>query len=268
MRFILRLLCAAGLSGGLYSFAQAQGEPKYGYEVVSIRKSDPAARGNRIGPGPQGGVRTTNTNLMTLLTMSYDVRDYQIIDAPGWAKTDGFDVLFIPEKPEALPGPGAGVKEMETMMDRQRQRMQAVLRNRFGLKLRKETRELPVYELNVAQSGSKLKTPEGGEGPSMQTNPETGDLMGVGVNMRMLTGVFSGLLGRPVVDRTGIAGAFDLKMHWKPDALVSPEGNVAAEVEGASIFTAVTEQLGLKLEPKKGPVTVYVVERVERPSEN
>jgi uncharacterized protein (TIGR03435 family) len=257
--------------------AQAPPEPKYGYEVVSIRKTDPAtARGIRIGPGTEGGLRTANTSLMVLLMFAYDVRDYQIIDAPGWAKNEGFDVSFTPDKAEALPKPGeADAKQMETMMDRQRQRMQAILRDRFELKLRVETRELPIYALITAKSGSKLKPPEpGGKGPSMMMNPEKGELTGVGASMRMLTNILSNILKRPVVDQTGVEGTFDMKLQWKPDSFAGGPGgpppgeSPVVDVEGASIFTAIAEQLGLRLEPKKGPVTVYVVEKAERPGEN
>jgi len=275
MQNIRRFAVVAGFVAGVCAFAQAPPEPKYGYEVVSIKKADPAARGVRIGPGPQGGLRTTNTSLMTLLTFSYDVRDYQIIDAPGWVKGESFDVSFTPDKPEALPGPGTDVKSIETMMERQRQRMQAILRDRFGLKLRVETRELPIYALTPAKGGTKLKAPEeGGKGPSMMMNPEKGELTGIGANMRMLTNVLSNILKRPVTDESGFNGPFDMKLQWKPDSFVGgpggpPPGEAPpVEVEGASIFTAITEQLGLKLESKKGPVTVYIVEKVERPSEN
>jgi bla regulator protein blaR1 len=258
------------------ALAQEPPEPRYGYEVASIKKADPTTRGVRIGPGAQGGLRTMNTNLMTLLTFSYDVREYQIMDAPGWANGEGFDVSFTPDKPESFPKPGeATAKIMETLMDRQRQRMQAVLRDRFGLKLRMETRELPIYNLVPAKSGSKLKVPEeAGKGPSMMTNPERGELTGTGANMRMLTNVLSNILKRPVVDNTGVEGTFDIKLHWRPDSLAgavpsaSGEVSPSAEADGASIFTAITEQLGLRLESKKGPVTVYVVEKVERPTEN
>jgi uncharacterized protein (TIGR03435 family) len=164
---------------------------------------------------------------------------------------------------------------METMMQRQRQRMQAVLHDRFGVKLRMETRELPIYTLIVAKSGSKLKDPEAaGKGPGMMMNPEKGELTGVGANMRMLTNVLSNILKRPVVDETGIGSTFDMKLQWKPDSFVggpgAPPGGEApaADVEGASIFTAITEQLGLRLVSKKGPVTVYVVLNAGRPSEN
>jgi bla regulator protein blaR1 len=265
--------------GFLLSFgaaAQSPPEPRYGYEVASIKKADPSARGVRIGPGAQGGLRTTNTNLMVLMTFAYDVRDYQIIDAPGWARGEGFDVSFTPDKPEVLPKPGEGdAKSLETMMDRQRQRMQAILRDRFSLKLRLETRELPIYVLTPAKNGSKLKPPEEGEkGPSMMMNPEKGELTGVGANMRMLTNVLSNILKRPVVDQTGVEGTFDMKLKWAPDSFVGgpsgapPSESPAPEADGPSIFTAITEQLGLRLESKKGPVTVYVVEKVERPSEN
>src|SRR5450432_2544685 len=105
---------AVGFLTGVSALAQAPPEPKYGYEVVSIKKSDPAARGVRIGPGPQGGLKSMNTNLMVLLTFAYDVRDYQIIDAPGWAKGEGFDVSFTPDKPETPPKPGeTDAKSME-----------------------------------------------------------------------------------------------------------------------------------------------------------
>jgi bla regulator protein blaR1 len=272
---VSRLSLFIAFSGFAAAFAQAPPEPRYGYEVASIKKADPATRGVRIGPGAQGGLRTMNTNLMVLLTFSYDVRDYQIIDAPKWATGESFDVSFTPDKPESFPKPGeADVKIMETLMDRQRQRMQAVLRDRFGIKLRVETRELPVYILSPARNGSKLKAPEeAGKGPSMMTNPEKGDLTGFGANMRMFTNVLSNILKQPVVDHTGFEGTFDVKLHWKPDTFVgsaaTPAGEApVSEIEGASIFTAITEQLGLRLESKKGPVTVYVIEKAERPTEN
>jgi bla regulator protein blaR1 len=267
---------SAILIWSLRGFAQAPPEPKFNYEVASVKKSDPAARGTRISPGPQGGLRTTNTNLLLLLTFAYDVRDYQILEAPGWAKSEGFDISFTPDKPEAVPqSGGSGAKSMETMMDRQRQRMQSVLRDRFGVKLRLETRDLPICVLTLAKGGSKLRTPSGaGKGPSMMMNPEKGELVGVGADMRMLTNVLSNILRRPVIDQTGIDGVFDMKLQWSPQSQVGgtadplPGETPLAETDSSSIFTAMTEQLGLRLESSKGPVKVYVVEKAERPGEN
>jgi uncharacterized protein (TIGR03435 family) len=250
---------------------QVPPEPGYGYEVASIRKSDPAARGILIQPGPQGGLRSTNTPLLVLITFAYDVRDYQVLDAPGWAKGEGYDVSFTPDRPEALPKPGeASAATMRTMMGRQRERMKAVLRDRFGLVLRMETRQLPTYGLVQAKGGHKLKTPQPGKGPSLMMNPQKGEITAIGADLPMLTNVLSNILGRPVVNETGLDGAFDLKLEWKPDMTTTAGPGEAAPEEpgGASIFTALTEQLGLRLESKKGPVTVYVVEKVERPGDN
>lgn len=259
---------AAALWTASVLVAQAPPEPKYGYEVASIKKAVPGP-GVRIGPGPQGGMRTQNTNLMTLITFAYDVREYQVLEAPGWAKGHGFDVSFTPDKPEALPGPGSGILEMETMMNRQRQRLQAILRDRFGLVLRVETRLMPVYGLVEAKGGNKLTAASGaGKGPGMQTNAEKGVLTGTGANMRMLSNILSNLLKRPVVNETTLDGPYDLKLEWKPDTLATGPKQDAVELEGASVFTAITEQPGLRLEAKKGPVTVYVVQKADRPEDN
>ncbi len=238
----------------------------YGYEVATVKKSDSSARGSRINPGPQGGLRTTNTNLMSLITFAWDVRDYQVLDAPGWVKSDPFDVSFTPDKAEKMPPPGSPLVEIQTMMDRQRSRLRAVLRDRFGLVLRQETRQLPVYGLVAAKGGHKLRPPSAGKGPSM--NGGNGSLTGYGVNIKMLTDVLGRTLQRPVVDETGVAGTFDMKLEWKPD--VAPPGpkDDSAELDGSSIFTALQEQLGLRLEAKKGPVTIYVVEKVGHPTDN
>lgn len=250
-------------------FGQAPPAPAYGYEVASVKKSDPAARGNRIGPGPQGGMRTSNTSLLTLITFAWDVRNYQVLEVPGWAKNEGFDVTFTPDKAEVVPAQGSKAGEVESFIDRQRQRLQAVLRDQFGLRLRMETRELPVYSLTIAKSGSKLQpaAPEG-KGPSLSTNPDRGEMTAIGINMRMLVNVLSDVLRRPVLDATGIENTFDFKLSWKPEPLDQPTDQQGTEKDGSSLFTAVTEQLGLKLESKKGPVTVYIVEKAERPADN
>ncbi len=257
---------------GLVALGLAFGQtPEYGYEVATVKKADPAARGNRIGPGPQGGMRTSNTTLQMLIAFVYNVQDYQIVDAPAWVKSEAFDVSFTPDRPEAMPGPGTKVGEVETYIGRQRLRLKAVLRDRFGLVLREETRQLPVYVLVVAKGGHKLKTPdEGKKGPSMSTNQERGIMTGYGINMGLLTGALARYLKRPVTDETGFMTPFDMTLEFKPDAVATGQKDdaLAADLEGASIFTALQEQLGLKLESKKGPVTVYVVEKAEHPGEN
>jgi uncharacterized protein (TIGR03435 family) len=266
-RAFLRPLFAGALLTNFLT-AQPLATPQYGYEVASVKKSDPDERNVRIGPGPQGGIRTVNTSLITLISFAWDVRDYQIVDAPAWAKTQGFDVSFVPDKPEALPGPGSAMTAVETMMDRQRIRTQAVLRDRFGLEMRQETRQLPVYTLTEAKGGHKLKPATEGRGPSLNFNVDRGEILGVGVNMRLLANSLANNLKRPVVDDTGITGSYDFKLVWKLDGPGADEKAAPPAADDPHIFTAITEQLGLHLESKRGPVTVYVIEKAERPGDN
>jgi len=245
--------------------------PAYTYDVVSIHKSDPGQRNVHMGEGPQGGVRTINTSVLILISAAYKVQTYQIIGAPGWVSSEHFDVTFTPDRAEAVVDPSKSLKEWQSSWSRNMQRLQAVLRDRFRLVLRAETRELPIYGLDQAKGGAKLSPHmDGRPGPSIQTNGDR-QITATDATMEMLAEQLSMMLGRPVHDETGLQGRFDLKLDWTPD-LDSPMGqslqspiNSAA---GPSIFTALTEQLGLRLESKKGPVQVYVVEKIERPSEN
>jgi bla regulator protein blaR1 len=249
--------------------------PEYTYDVVSIRPSAPGQVNTRIGPGPQGGIKTENTSAMQLMITAYDVREFQLVDVPEWMRTARYDVTFTPDKAEVTPDPGMPRDQMEGLFNRQKQRMQAVLRDRFGLVLRAESREMSMYALTVARDGHKLAQPaEGARGPHMMMG--RGQLTGVRVYMNMLTNSLSTLLGRHVSNETGLDGPFDLKLEWTPDSSMPLPGGpppgapepASTTDAGVSIFTALTEQLGLKLESKKGRVPVFVIEKIEKPSEN
>lgn len=244
--------------------------PQYTYDVVSIHKSDPNATLMRMGPGPQGGLRIQNTTVMQLLTFAYKVRDYQISGGPGWLKTDHFDILLTPATAEINPEPGVSPQALRDHDNRNGQRIQAVLRDRFSLVLRSEYHELPIYALTQAKGGSKMTLHvEGSGGPSLQMRVR-GHVEALGVDMQMLTSpLLSQQLGRPVKDETGLKGQYDFKLTWTPDVFSpdAPPGVTAPENAG-SLFTALTDQLGLKLESKKGPVLVYVIEKIEQPKEN
>jgi len=215
-----------------------------------------------------------NVTVMSLMMFAYDVRANQIVDAPGWLTSERFDVSFTPDKPEPgiVPKPGSFPK-LQAVFNRHRQRLQAVLRDRFGLVLRTETRELPLYALVVAKGGSKLTAavdPE--KGPNLQGTQ--GQIDAQSAHLKMLTDVLSSTLGRYVANETGLDGPFDFTLQWTPDATqvaarVTPDAPPADDSENrTSLFTALTEQLGLKLESKKGPVPVFVIEKVTRPEEN
>jgi uncharacterized protein (TIGR03435 family) len=246
--------------------------PAYTYDVVSIHKADPKEMGSRLGPGPQGGMSATNVTLMGLITFAYDMREIQIVGAPGWVASERFDVRFTPDKPEPgiIKAPGS-FRRLEATFQRHRQRMQAVLRDRFGLVLRSETREMPMYALVVAKGGPKLSAPSDPDrGPNFTMN--RGQITAVGAYLKMLSTSLASLLGRYVADETGLNGQYDFKLAWTPDGgtgkMAVPEEPVSPDEGSTTIFAALTDQLGLKLEGKKGPVPVLVVEKVERPSEN
>ncbi len=245
--------------------------PAYTYDVVSIHPSSPDQRRTQIGPGPQGGLRMQNATAMLIMTFAYGVRDYQIAGAPGWASSDHFDVTFTPDKTESVLAPGVSANELDSFMGRQKQRTQVVLKDRFGLILRAETRQLPVYALIVAKGGHKLSpaTVEN-RGVYLQARGTQLTASGPGATMKMLADQLSAILGHPVSNETGLDGLFDFMLEWAPDPPARPPSpdEPGASTSGPSIFTALTEQLGLRLEPKKGPVPVYVVERIEKPGEN
>jgi uncharacterized protein (TIGR03435 family) len=232
--------------------------PTLSYDAVSIHKSPPNGRGPSISPGPEGGLRTTDTPVAMLIADAYNVFDFQIVGAPGWASTQGFDVIFTPDKAEAVANVSSGSKAAlgSPAMDRDLVRLQAVLRDRFGLVLRSETRELPIYNLVQAKGGAKL-TPPANPGGNSNIRLRDGQLTGFDTTVDRFARLLSTVLERPVRNETHIDGKFDFKVVPDADEPIS-----------SSIFTALQEQLGLKLESAKGPVQVYVIEKVEHPSEN
>jgi uncharacterized protein (TIGR03435 family) len=213
-----------------------------------------------MGPGPQGGLRTHDTPVLTLIAWAYSVQPYQIIAAPGWASNQGYDITFTPDKvepPAAVPsGPKSNLSE--AAMDRDLIRLQAVLRDRFGLVLRSETRELPIYNLVQASGGAKLARHAASSGLSNSNlRVRGGQITGMNTTVERLAGALSELLERPVHDETHLTGQFDFRVSPEQDGPISE-----------SLFTALPEQLGLKLESAKGPVPVYVVEKLNPPTEN
>ena len=221
-------------------------------------------------------MKARNVTAIQVLTFAYGVQDYQFIGAPGWAQSERFEISFTPDQSEIVPGRETARAAMDGWLTRQRQRMQAVLRDRFSLALRAETKELPIYVLTVAKNGHKLTAPAHPERSQTMNINRRQQIVGTTATMKALAESLSMLLGRPVRDETGLDGTYDFKMDWAPDSVMQLPGAVALPDEPASpgdpgrasIFTALTEKLGLRLESKKGPVPVFVIEKIERPSEN
>jgi uncharacterized protein (TIGR03435 family) len=235
------------------------------FEVATIKPSNPATPGQSIlvGRGGANLFTTTNTTLNDLIVFAYGVHIQQIMNGPAWLASEKFDLSAKPED--------AGVPDATQL----RTMVQKLLVDRFSLKFHKEKKELSAYTLNVGKNGVKMAKNEsggtlpgfGGRGPGA-----------IGVRNSTMTEFASFLqarvLDRPVVDQTGLAGKFDFTLEWRPDtAQTAAQGPNAPALppEVASrpdIFTAFQEQIGLKLESMKTPVEVFVIDQVQKPSEN
>jgi uncharacterized protein (TIGR03435 family) len=152
--------------------------------------------------------------------------------------------------------------------------LQTLLDDRFKMTIRHEMRELPIYALVPGKNGSKLHANTSGEPEQANVRVSAAGLMqlsGVNFPVSKIADAMVGFLKRPVSDRTGIKGTFDFKLEWVPDAANMPSINGAKmepTSDGPSIFTAVQEQLGLKLESARGPVEMLIIDRAEKAAEN
>jgi bla regulator protein blaR1 len=234
--------------------------PGPAFEVASIKPSRPDDRASFIRPAPGGGITAENVTLKTLVKTAYGIQDFQLSGGPGWLDSNGYDVQA---KAEAQIG-----------FDKIRLALRKLLADRFHLAIHTETKELPVYALVVAKSGPKFqeakRAAQDGDGGFHWGRGHTYGQM---VTMAEFVEVLSGVLGRPVLDDTAIKGRFDLKLEWTPEGFVPrerPAGNNEPQIDpnGPSIFTAIQEQLGLRLESRKGPVEILVIDHAEKPSEN
>jgi uncharacterized protein (TIGR03435 family) len=233
--------------------ALCSGQATPHFEVVSIRPNRSDDHGGGTRP-ISGGFSARNLSVNSLIQSAYNLKPWQISGGPGWVTTDRYDI-------EARAEGNPGLQEKLAMF-------RPVLADRFQLKFHRETRQTPSYSLTVAKNGPKLQaTAAGGRG---YIRPGRGRIEGIGVMMPELADFLGGSLGQPVTDNTGLKGGFDIRLAWIPT-----EGEVdykyddrAVESNGASIFTAIQEQLGLKLDARKGLIEVLVIDHIERPSEN
>lgn len=265
------------LASGLWGQAAA---PPPTFEVATIKPAAPDARGSFIRFMPGGSMQITNMPLRMVLSFAYDVRDFQVSGGPGWVGSERYD---INAKSEPSTGAQTAPDDPRKMTDEQRktngeqirQRLQALLAERFQLAIHRETKEAPIYALVVAKNGPKLQESQGGVGPSLMGRAR-GQFEGKGALMEMLANVLSMQVGRPVVDKTGLTGKYDFKLEWTPDpgqgpgplGIPGPDAPPPPDPNGPSLFAAVQEQLGLRLESTKGPIETIVIDRVEKPSEN
>ena len=259
----------ASLLAGAAAAAFAQ--PPEVFEVASIKPADAAINHTMFSYQPGGGMRIEGATLRDLVEFAYDLREYQLSGAAGWMTSERYTILA---KGAMTEGPVEYMK----MNDRQRKtlavlvrgRMRRLLAERFQLAAHNETRQLPGYALVTARGGHKLRPNLSPDGSPQNTMRGLAVLKGVRVSTEYIAQALSEVTRRPVRDETGLEGYFDFEMKWTPDAApAAPDSADPKPAEaGPTLFTALQEQLGLKLEAKKGPVEILVIDRAERPSEN
>jgi uncharacterized protein (TIGR03435 family) len=225
------------------------------WEVATVRPSDPNTRDSQHFNLAGRHVLMLDTTVEEFLLLGYSLQKSQLAGLPEWAKTQKWDVDGVPNV-EGRPN----WPQWQALV-------QKILTERFGLKVHHEQRKLAVYALTVGKGGPKM-TPNASD-PNGMMNQQGGDANGRDVqklknaSMADLAIVLEFRIGRPVIDRTGLKGRYDFNLQWTAD-----ESRAPAPDAPPGIFTAIQEQIGLKLEAVKAPADVLVVDKVEKPGAN
>jgi uncharacterized protein (TIGR03435 family) len=234
-----------------------------GYEVATIKPSAPDERGG--GFTLQGRhLVARNFTVEGLVTLAYNLHETQVIGGPDWMKTDHFDMDVLPDH-EGLPS-----------LEQARGIVRKLLADRFAMKFHYETKQLSVYVLSVAKTGPKLtKSASDPSSPPGMGGPP-GRMMMRNGSMEEFAQVMQGVLDRPVLDQTGLKDRYDLTLRWTPDesqygGRIPPQNSDSSTANTdplPGLFTAIQEQLGLKLEAVKTAAKVMVIDTVQKPSAN
>ena len=264
---------------GRFVQSAAPAGQRLAFDVVSIKRTDPndTRPGADFGAQPGGRLVARNNAVANFITNAYGVPNYTVVGGPAWMRTDRYDM-------EARANGEPSRAEMMLML-------RTLLAERFQFRMHTETREMPAYVLTVARGGARLQPatdrscvppdstqpiPAAAPGDIVSrrcgnnrlttVTPPNMQWMGVGIGMRQIADTLAGYFRRPVVDRTGLTALFDVQIELPPlQPATSPDGGPDS---GASVFTVLQEQLGLRVEEGRGPVEVLVVDRLERPAMN
>jgi len=248
------------------------------FEVASIKRNVSGDPGSQIRVQPGGQIVVTNNSLYNLIRNAYGTQRFEMVPGPqlpSWIDSERWDIL-------AKPPADAPQREEQMQL-----RLRSLLEDRFKLDARREVREMPIYALVVARSdgqlGPKMK-PSGDEcaagararaagevapplppGSFCGTRTNNGTVSMRGVPLSNFVRNLGGMTGRFVIDKTGLTGPFDLDLQWTPDQALGAGG---ALTDGTSLFAAMQEQLGLRLEAQRAQVEVLVINSAERPTED
>jgi uncharacterized protein (TIGR03435 family) len=234
--------------------AAAAQNPPTAFDVASIKPAGSGRPGMSIET-EVGRFKAINATVSFLIQYAYGIKDFQLNGGPGWMGSDTFDI-------DATSEAKADDRQFPQMM-------RALLADRFQLKSHQETRTLPVFDLVIAKDGPKFNhAPETANSGARRGAGQINISKGTVANLASL---LSNILGRKVIDKTGLTGDYDMALRWTPDEYERPPlkpNGPPPDPNNPSIFTALQEQLGLRLESSRGPVEVIVVDSVQKPSEN
>jgi uncharacterized protein (TIGR03435 family) len=223
------------------------------FAVSTVKPHDPKSdRGGFSVAGDR--VSIYGRNLATIMMFAYSINKHQVIDLPAWAETASYDI----EGTTDIPG--------EPSLHQQQEMIQHILADRFALKFHHDQRELPIYAIVIAKGGPKLPPPANPGAEPDQDASTHGTETTVTVTSASMADFILGMqffFDRPLVDRTGLTGRYDFKLKYTFDESRATDPNAPP-----GLFTAIQEQLGLKLQPIKAPVDVFVIDHIAPPSPN
>ena len=259
--------CLAVGSGGVFAQSPVKRPEFEAFEVVTIKPADPDAQGVYFRMQSVNRFIARGLTVKALVAAAYELNPRAISGGGSWSDSDRYDITAL------TPG------NVQPSLDQQMSMLRRLLADRFRLAFHREPRELAVYAITVAKGGSKLKpsTAAPGTPPKLTNTVFPEEKGGVHIllparnaNMAELAAMMQrAVADRTVVDNTGLSGTYDFDLEWTPDESQFG-GTLPRSVESTkpSLFTAMQEQLGLRMEPTKGLVQTLVIDRLERPSEN
>ena len=244
-------------------------EPTFDVAAIRENHSDHTARSHIVSSSADSNLTVINVPMKMLLQFAFGLPETRILGGPDWLSSTKFDIeakadSSVDDRLHSLSSDEAKLLKQKMV--------QALLADRFQLTDHMEIRELPVYALVAAKGGPKLE-PSKSNGTTIDSWNSKIDIRGGDNTVALFAQELSKKLDRVVIDKTGIQGRYDMVLTWTPDDRAAPSPSVNGQISsaadsGPSIFTAIQEQVGLKLESQKGPVQVLVIDRIEMPSAN
>ncbi|HEY7389077.1 MAG TPA: TIGR03435 family protein [Bryobacteraceae bacterium] len=238
----------------VYSQVQTDAPAKrpLAFEVASVKPGDPNAIGGQIRPLPGGETYIShNLPVLPIILLLYHLCDAQLDGVPGWLRTDRWEIMAKAPRP-------SNADDLHEMF-------KTLLADRFQFRFHTENRELPRLALRLDASGVRMKRNESPNRFDIPIDWRAGKAIGQRVSMNYFSLFLSQQLNRPVVDLTGLNGFYDFTLEWSPDL---PAGADNLDADAPSLFTALRQQLGLKLDSERGLVPVMVIDHIEKPSQD